>query len=155
MAFATQDRIGKIEARPNPNKTSLVLAAGERIWKHTLCGLLAATGEAVRITDANKNALSGIFYTDEQLASDQFNNRVHAGGPYETSVDVLSDMVVFLDTDGAFAPGDEESEVYLLDDHTVTLTPNADPTLTPYVGKLKKVITANIVSVWVPGLFRS
>ena len=141
----TANRIGKIEARPEPLKTPFLLAsAGERVWKHSLCGLIA--GKIARITAANVDDVTKVYYTDEQLAADQFNARVHAGDPYKPVVDALSGISVFLDTSGVFAPGDEGKDVFLVDDHTVTLTDEEDGT-TPYVGKLTKVVTPTMVIV--------
>lgn len=153
MAYATADHIGRIKVNPQTKKEGFVLASGDVIYSHTLCGILAADGTLVNL-NGNEDAVSAILYADEHLEVGVFNARTASADPYAPQVEAIYDVVVYLNGPAAeFAPGDEGADVFLLDDNTVTLTDAGDGS-TPYVGKLQKVISADYAAVYVPGLMR-
>jgi hypothetical protein len=151
MAYATSDRFGRTKVNPREKKEGFPLADGDVIFAHTLCGILAATGELCNL-NGNENAVSAILYADAHLEAGALNHRVHGGAPYGESFEALSNKVVYLNATG-LAAGDEGSDAFLVDDNTVTTTDAGDGS-TPYVGKIEKVIAADYAAVFVPGLYR-
>lgn len=156
MAYATQDRIGRRKVNPTYRKEGFLLGDGEEIFAHTLCGVRAADGKLVNL-NGNEAAVSVILYADEHIGGTDhagrpvMNDRTHAGGPNAATYEVVYHLDVYLDAVG-LAPGDEGADAYLVDDHTVSTDDNAGAR--PYVGKIKKVISATYASVYIPGLER-